>query len=292
MPAKTIPLLLLSELVDGQVGDIFVLMISKEPLTTRDGRPYHKVGFRDAGREVSFPIWEDSPFSNECRNEWQPGTFYKIRARYAETNYGPQLEIERIRPVHAEDENDGFDPLMCTPQSKFDPDEMFAELVAIVREHVTDNALCCLVLEVLKSNRETFITFPAASHNHHAYAAGLLEHTLSVTRSCVFLADKYDKYYDDLTPRLRKDLVVAGGVLHDIGKLQEYNLRPEGAEYSAAGHLIGHVLLGRDMVRNSPAAADVDPETLLRLEHIIVSHQRLPEWGAPKPPMTPEALII
>jgi 3'-5' exoribonuclease len=81
-------------------------------------------------------------------------------------------------------------------------------------------------------------------------------------------------------------------VLHDIGKIREYDLRPQGAEYSPEGNLIGHILQGRDMVRESAFAADVDPELLLRLEHVIVAHQRLPEWGSPKPPMTPEALIV
>ena len=65
-----------------------------------------------------------------------------------------------------------------------------------------------------------------------------------------------------------------------------------GADYTAEGCLIGHVLQGRDIVREAAAGRKIDPETLLRLEHVIVSHQRLPEWGAPKPPMTPEALIV
>ena len=69
MPSRTISMLLLSEMVDGQEGDIFVLMTQKEALTTRDGKPYYKVGFRDAGREVSFPIWEDSAFTPACRSE-------------------------------------------------------------------------------------------------------------------------------------------------------------------------------------------------------------------------------
>ena len=85
---------------------------------------------------------------------------------------------------------------------------------------------------------------------------------------------------------------MAGAALHDIGKLREYDLVIEGVEYSPAGNLIGHILQGRDIVREHPAAAEVDAELLLRLEHVIVAHQRLPEWGSPKPPMTPEALIV
>jgi 3'-5' exoribonuclease len=95
-----------------------------------------------------------------------------------------------------------------------------------------------------------------------------------------------------MQPRLNKDVVAAGAILHDIGKLREIAECPQGAEYTAAGNLIGHILQGRDLVREAAAGRDIDAEVLLRLEHVIVSHQRLPEWGSPKPPMTPEALIV
>ncbi|MCA9240849.1 MAG: HD domain-containing protein, partial [Planctomycetales bacterium] len=83
-------------------------------------------------------------------------------------------------------------------------------------------------------------------------------------------------------------------VLHDIGKLRELRNSPVGADYTAAGTLVGHILQGRDMIREAAAQLEepLDAETLLRLEHIIISHQRLPEWGSPKPPMTIEALIV
>jgi len=116
-------------------------------------------------------------------------------------------------------------------------------------------------------------------------------------RNAIFFAEKYAAYYDDMTPPLDTDLVVAGAILHDIGKLRELEWQPEGPAYTASGSLIGHVLQGRDMVREAAVAlaatgTPLDAERLLRLEHIIVSHQRLPEWGAPKPPMTPEALLV
>ena len=97
------------------------------------------------------------------------------------------------------------------------------------------------------------------------------------------LADKYGELYDDLDPPLNKDVIVAGAVLHDIGKLRELAVGSAGADYTAEGCLIGHVLQGRDIVREAAAGRKIDPETLLRLEHVIVSHQRLPEWGCPKP---------
>jgi 3'-5' exoribonuclease len=80
--------------------------------------------------------------------------------------------------------------------------------------------------------------------------------------------------------------------LHDIGKLRELEQRADGAVYTASGALIGHILQGRDIVRETAMSCPLPPETLLRLEHLIISHQRLPEWGSPKPPMTPEALLV
>jgi 3'-5' exoribonuclease len=169
---------------------------------------------------------------------------------------------------------------------------MFAELLEIARQRLADRALCDLVVDLLETHRETLLVLPAATHNHHAFTGGWLEHVLSVTRSCVYLADKYDQYYPEMKPRLNKELVVAGAILHDIGKLREIQQQPQGAEYTPAGNLIGHILQGRDIVREAAAGRAIDPELLLRLEHIIVSHQRLPEWGSPKPPMTPEALLV
>ncbi|MEX0939461.1 MAG: HD domain-containing protein [Pirellulales bacterium] len=283
---------LLSELVVDQEADFFALLTEKQQLTTRDGKPYFRVTFRDALREVSFPIWNDSPWAVECRDSWSPGGFYKLRAVYRESNYGPQLEIRRIRIVCDDDRADGFDPAMCLPRSRFNPEEMFAELVSIAREKIDNAALSALTVDLLESNREVLLALPAAKRNHHAMVGGYLEHVLSVTRTCVYLAQKYADYYNEMQPPLRHDLVIAGAILHDIGKLRELSHQPTGADYTAEGHLIGHILQGRDMVREISVKHSLDAETLLRLEHVIVAHQRLPEWGAPKPPMTPEALIV
>jgi 3'-5' exoribonuclease len=172
---------------------------------------------------------------------------------------------------------------------------MFAELLAIARQHIANAALRKLVETLLAANREALLTHPAARRNHHAYIGGLLEHTLSVTRTCVFLADKYADYYPEMKPPLDKDLVVAGGILHDIGKLREMEQRPEGAAHTAEGALIGHILIGRDMVREAAAMKSqppLDADMLLRLEHLIIAHQGRYEWGSPKLPMTPEALLV
>ena len=282
----------LAELTHGQESDFFVLLTSKEELTTKDGKPYFRVGFRDARREVNFPIWSDSTWAVACRDQWLVGEFFKMRAQYRETNYGPQLEIRKIRLVNDDDRAEGFTPAMCLPASRFDPQEMYDELLELAQSAIDEAALGEFVVSLLHQYHEQLLTMPAAKYNHHAHVGGFLEHVLSVARTCEHLANKYGSMYPDLEPPLRKSLVVAGGILHDIGKLRELEEKPTGAEYTSAGSLIGHILQGRDIIREHAAQCELDDETLLRLEHIIVSHQRLPEWGSPKPPMTPEALLV
>ena len=102
MAQKTLPMNTitpLAELAEGQEADFFALLSEKQEMKTRDGKPYHRVTFRDARREVGFPIWSDSPLANTCRDEWAPGSFYKMRAVLRQTNFGPQLEIKKIRLV-------------------------------------------------------------------------------------------------------------------------------------------------------------------------------------------------
>lgn len=292
MSTRAVPHLSLDEIVVGQEADMFVLLTAKEELTAKNGKPYFKVTFRGRSREVSFPIWDNAPWAAECRAQWMPGVFYKVRAVYRETNFGPQLEIRKIREVVESDAAEGFDPNACQPHSRYDPQAMLAELNAIVAERIDQPALRQLVESILAKYRDDILTFPAARHNHHAFVGGLLEHTLSVTHTSIFLADKYADYYPDMAPPLNKGLVVAGAILHDIGKLREYDCKPEGAAFSPSGALIGHMLLGRDIVREAAAEIKLDADTLLRLEHIVVAHQRLPEWGSPKPPMTPESLLV
>jgi 3'-5' exoribonuclease len=290
------PIVTLSEMSPGQEADLFLLMTVKEELKTKTGKPYFRVGFRDGTREVSFPIWGDSPWAVDCRDHWTPGVFYKLRATYQETSFGPQLDVRKIREAVDADAAEGFDPTLCLPRTRFDPQQMFQELLAIAKQRIGNPALHALVESLLTTNRVALLTHPAARRNHHAYVGGLLEHTLSVTRTCVFLADKYSEYYPEMKPPLDKDLVVAGGILHDIGKLREMAQRPEGAAHTAEGSLIGHILIGRDIVRQAAAAMKgrdaLDADTLLRLEHLIITHQGRPEWGSPKPPMTPEALLV
>ena len=283
----------LSDLEPGDQGDCFALLISRDRAQTRDGKPYYRLSFRDARRTVGCMIWSDTILFPDCESKWQPGQFYKLRCEFFENQYGPQINLEKIRPVEANDRQQGFNPNDFYEHTRFNVDEMFAELVAIAEEHITETPLLQLVLGLLREHEELLKRMSAAARHHHAFTGGFIEHVLSVTRTSVYLADKYAAYYPDIHPPLCKSLVVAGAILHDIGKTQELDHQPSGADYTPVGRLIGHILLGRDMVREQARSiSDLNPETLLRLEHLIVAHQNLPEWGSPVAPHTPEALIV
>lgn len=285
--------MLLSEMEPGQFADSFVLLVSKEKATTRDGKPYYRVQFRDHSVTATAMIWSDTTWFEDCESHWAEGEFYKVRARYDESKYGPQLDIDRIRAVVEDDTADGFEPGLFFKRSRFSSDEMFQELTEIATEQIEDVPLRNLVLDILEQYQDQIKTIAAASRNHHAFTGGFLEHVLSVTRTACYLADKYKAYYQKMQPPLNKSLVVAGAILHDIGKLTELEYKPHASSYTPAGRLIGHILLGRDLVREHALKFDdLEPETLLRLEHMIVSHQNLPEWGSPIAPHTPEALLV
>ena len=279
----------LADLQPGQQADCFALLANRERATTRDGKPYYRCSFRDADRVVTAMIWADSAFFTDCDQSWQPGQFFKLRCRYSESNYGPQIDLDRVREATDEDRADGFDPAKFYVCSRFDVEEMYAELTYLVEAEIEETPLRQLVADILAEHAEAIKTIPAAMRNHHAYRGGFLEHVLSVTKLALHLADKYRAYYSDMQPPLCKSLVIAGAVLHDIGKLIELDAQPHGAEYTAEGRLIGHILLGRDLVRDKAAEiGKIDPETLLRLEHIIVAHQNLPNGVPPSPRTAPK----
>jgi len=288
--AKTL-VVRLCDLSSGQEGDFFALLTQKEELVTRDGKPYCRVTLRDAQRVVSFPIWADSPWSEACRSEWQTGQSYKVRALYRETTYGPQLDIRKLRPTTAADEADGFQPAQLLPAGRGQPEDIFEEIL-LLAAGLQPVSLAEIVTRLYEAHREQLLQLPAARHRHHAYPGGFLEHTWNVTRTCRHLAELYANVYPELRPPLQVDLVIAGGLLHDLGKVQELELRPGGPVRTPAGELVGHVLLGRDLIREAAAQIDCDDELLLRLEHVVLAQLSEAETAGARPPQTLEALLV
>jgi 3'-5' exoribonuclease len=163
----------------------------------------------------------------------------------------------------------------------------------IIDRQIDDPCLRYLVLMILEENLSLFQKMPAAQNFHHSYTAGLLEHVWSMTRIAGFLAEHYSKYYDTLNPPLNRGVIIAATILHDIGKLRELEYHPVEAKYTKEGRLIGHILIGRDIVREAASRIVGFPqELLLLLEHAILAHHGKLEFGSPVQPQTLEALIV
>lgn len=294
MNRNNITIIPLSELEAEQEADMFTLLTEKELFHTKSGKSFYRAVFRDADREIpTVPIWSDSPLFNECQEIWSVGEFYKIRALLRNTvQYGQQLEIHRIRPIMEGDHKDGFDPNRCRPASHLSTDAMYEEILAIAKKHLGKGKLLNLITRIFKDHRKALRDCAASRFHHHNFVGGLLEHTLNVVKTAVFLAEQYSNAYQKLPCSFSKALVVAGAILHDIGKIRELHTDSISSHYTEEGELIGHSLLGRDIVREYGKTVEMDPKELLHLEHILISHLKHPDWGAPKPPMSLEAVLV
>ena len=286
----------LHKLEPGPPADFFALLAEKTRSSTRDGKPFFVCKFRDRVRTVSAPVWADSPLFAECERDWQPGMLFKVRGSYGEhERYGPQVDVQQVRPVRDADREDGFRESDFYDRSRFDPDATFAELRALAETEIADVPLRQLVLGLLDAHADALKKLPAHPRAFYPFPGGWVEHTLSVARSCLLLSDRYLAFYPELTPPLNRDLIVAAAMLHDLGRAAELAPGEPGvpAEPTVDGHLFGHLFLGRDLIRDAArGVTDLNPELVKLLEHVVVSHLTRPEWGSPKLPAVPEVLIL
>jgi 3'-5' exoribonuclease len=293
VPQPELPLVRLSELTPGQFAEFFALLRRKKLATTQDGKRYFACEFGDLRRKVPFRCWAETTWYEACEHQWQEGQCYRIRAVYTEhEKYGPSLDIHAIRLVNDADLAEGFRLADFIERSRQDPEVMFAELYRLAETEITDQPLQRLVTTLLNRHAEPLKRLPATSYKFHPFPGGLLEHTLSVTQTCLFLVDRYAAYYSELQPPLNRGLVIAGAILHDLGRVLEFD-DASPAQPTVQGHLHGHLVLGRDLVRDAARElGDVNPELLQLLEHLILTHLALPAWGSPRLPRIPECLIL
>jgi 3'-5' exoribonuclease len=293
MAATATVVIRLSDLVDGQEAVCFAALVRKTRAMTKANQPYLKCCFRDKRIMVEVPLWHDHRFFQEAES-WTEGAAYRLQVRGRfDIRFGMQMDILAIRPATEDDARDGFDFFDLVPSGKFTPSELLAKLNALIERYIDDAHLKRLVDDLLREHSALFSKMPAAQNVHHSYTTGLLEHVWSMTRVAGFLADHYAKYYEELNPPLNRSLVVAATILHDIGKLRELEYDPLEAKYTKEGCLIGHILMGRDMVREAAKKIEGFPEELLlNLEHAILAHHGKREFGSPVLPQTLEALLV
>jgi 3'-5' exoribonuclease len=294
LAAPPLPLKKLSEIQHDEVAECFALLVRKDPGRTKKDEPYWTCTFRDRHVERVCPIWNNSRFFREAAG-WSIGTPYRLTVRgQLHARYGLQVELLEIRTIDPTlDAADGFDFGQLVEVGHLDPCECWDKIHDLVRRYVPDPHVRQLVELLLAEHRDDVLRIQAAERMHHAYTGGLIEHVWSMTRIAVFLAEHYERYYANLNPPLNRSVVVAAAILHDIGKLRELEYNPVAARYTTPGKLIGHIVFGRDMVREAAARVEgFPPETLMLLEHAILAHHGKKEFGAVVEPATIEALIV
>lgn len=287
----------LGALPPGQLGDFFALLAHKEAGTTRDGKAFFNLRFESKGRVVAMAVWHDSPWHTTCRDSWQTGQWFKVRGLWREhPRYGPKLEATLIRPVTDNDRDDGFDPQALSGKPRVDVEKVFGELLALA-ETITHPGLKDLASGLLTEHGDLLKRLPASRGRFHVHPGGWLQHTLGVARKTDLLVGEILLGQPGAPDRLDRDLALAGALLHEIGRVREWrpadptSLAPP--EPSDEGQLVGPNLLARDMVREKAASiATLDATRLLALEHLLLSFLERPEWGSPRLPAIPEALVV
>ena len=268
----------ISEIEATSAGSGFFLCARKERRTGRGG-PFLVVLLQDASGEIDAKVFNEVEVAEL---QFDAGEFVAVQAKGNLFNRRLELIVDRIRRVIPEDSKAGFREEDCIPCSPRPVDEMWTELNARIAS-VGDAHVRGLLRTIVAQHADRLRIWPAARQIHHAYRSGLLEHVLKIMEIGALLADSYDA---------RRDLVIAGALLHDIGKLQELDYRIA-IDYSLEGNLVGHIVIGARMVRD--AIRDLPgfpPELALELEHLVLSHHGAKELGSPVKPMTAEALIL
>jgi len=255
----------------------FFELRSRELRKTRSGDDFLDLTVGDASGHVPAKMWPDA--MRKWGRDFYPGDFVKIEGRVETWREQNQLVVDKIRPAQPEEISRMGDLVQSTSE---DPDTLFEELKAAA-QGFNPPELADLVSEILERNKEALKTFPAARMVHHAFRGGLIEHTAAVTRKVEAVAA--------LEKEINRDIAIAGAMLHDIGKLQE--LYPKRRARTLEGRLIGHLVLGVQMIRDVALEMDLTDRKWMRdLEHILLSHHGETEFGSPVRPMTREAVLV
>lgn len=267
---------------DLQDGDRIIgiyLCKYKKRANTKTGKPYDNVELQDKTGVVSAKIWD--PFSPGI-DDFEEKDYVEITGEVLTFNSAIQVNIKRARKA-GEGE---YDPKNYFAVSSYDSDDMYKELLSYV-DSIENSYLKKLANMYFREDRELidkFVKHSAAKSVHHGFIGGLMEHTLSVTRFCDYLAKQYRF--------LRRDLMIMGGLFHDIGKLEELTAFPAN-DYTNVGQLIGHIVTGTIMLSKSIDKIEGFPDDL-RTEflHCILAHHGELEYGSPKKPAMAEALAL
>ena len=260
------------DLLKDQRFEGFLLVRSSDQRTGGNGAKYLDLNLA----EVNAKVWDGNVPPPA------PGSVVKVRGGTLEYNGRLQLRVERIRAMTP---SDGVDLSALTPCAPEAPEAMLRELYDAV-DAFQSQPLRDLTRELLRRYDEKLRYYPAAQRIHHAERGGLLHHTTGMLRTARAVVGVY--------PWLNADLLYAGVILHDLCKIEELVSDDLGVvrDYSRAGLLLGHLVLGVARVQEAANDLGISGEPVLLLEHMLLSHHGEAEYDSPRKPMFPEAEVL
>ena len=253
----------------------FLLIRSAEKRKDSKGNDYVDMNLTDRTGEINCKIWNWDPEAAAP----EAGNPVKVRGLIQEYNGRLQLRVEKWRLCTADDPVDMNSLVPCAPKK---PEEMMREIREAL-ESFENEDLKKLTRGMLELAGDRLAWFPAAQRMHHAERSGLLHHTTDMLRLARGLLEVY--------PWLNRDLLLAGVIIHDLGKIEEMKSDRTGnvTDYTRDGQLLGHLVRGITNLNRVAEETGVTGEARVLLEHMLLSHHGESEFGSPKPPMFPEA---
>lgn len=280
---RVVPWPLIRELTEGDEIVACFLVHEARRAEAKNNKPYLRLTLGDASGTIDAFVWDEI-------ERWEPvcvvDTVVGVRGRVGSFQSRLQLKVQSVDAVSAE----AGDYELLLPASPRPRAEMEGELDVLL-DSVREPGLRKLLMRCLGRGTElgrSFRVHPAAKRNHHGYIGGLMEHSLSVAGLCQHLV----QHYRTQGVELDRDLLLSGALLHDIGKVRELRA-PPASGYTTEGRLLGHIVMGIQIVAvEAETVQELPEERLILLQHLIASHQGRPEWDSPRTPQMLEALVL
>ena len=260
----------------------FFMVRGSQIRTGSNGKQYWDLTLGDRYGEIAAKKWDVADRDVEFIQGIKEKDIVKVKAMITEWSGHLQMRVNRIRLATAEDGIDMQDFVKAAPEN---PEAMY-EYILSKAEGFTDEDLKAICVKVLTENKDRLLYYPAAQKCHHAELGGLLYHT----KRMLMTGERVCEVYTNL----KRDLVLAGVILHDMEKMNEIESESDGIAtgYSFEGQLLGHIIQGVKSIDKYSLELGIPREKAIMLEHMILSHHYEPEFGSPKKPLFPEAEVL
>jgi 3'-5' exoribonuclease len=271
----------LISLITGDTVSHFLIIKKVENRNTKTGKKFLSLELGDHSFSISTNVWSDTTGFERVSGSAKTGDVVKVEGVIDEFQGTPQIKVHSIRFAK---KTDKVEPKDFLPKSSRDPDVMESEFLSRI-DKISDSNLKTLLKNIFSGNRlENFKLAPAGKSWHHAYIHGLIEHTLELIKICDLMCDFHNE--------LKRDLLIAGAMLHDLGKTEELSY-DSAFGYTDKGKLIGHIVICASLVEEEIKKIPDFPEELKNLLlHLILSHQGKLEYASPVVPKTSEAIAL